>query len=396
MHPAARRLRRWPWIVAGATIALFAVANVVYPADEADLVFTVVFSAITLAFVLVGALLTSRVPGNLVGPLILGAGVTLAAVVAIGTFAVIATEIDGFPEGAIAIAGIVNDVGLAVPIVIVLVGVPLVFPDGHLLSKPWRWIVVLAVAALACTGFAALLGPGPVGSTGLPNPFHVPALAGVAEALDAFASWTSILGFGAAVAAVVIRYRQGDDIQRHQLKWLIAVAGVAAVAFPVSFIRSDSVMSDWTFMIGLVALFLFPLAIAAAVLRYRLYDIDRIISRSIAWAVISGLLLASFVVLVVGLQAALTGVTQGETLAVAMSTLIAFALFQPVRRTVQRAVDRRFDRARYDAHRTTESFADRLRNEVDLDTLAAELEATVHAAIRPTAASLWLPRREPR
>ncbi len=97
----------------------------------------------------------------------------------------------------------------------------------------------------------------------------------------------------------------------------------------------------------------------------------------------------------VGLQAALTGVTQGDTLAVAASTLVAFALFQPVRRTVQHAVDRRFDRSRYDAQLTAEAFAERLRDEVDLDTLATELERTVSSAIRPTAASLWLPGREP-
>ncbi len=105
--------------------------------------------------------------------------------------------------------------------------------------------------------------------------------------------------------------------------------------------------------------------------------------------------MAAFAILVVGLQAALTDVTQGETLAVAASTLVAFALFQPVRRTVQRAVDRRFDRSRYDAQLTADAFAERLRDEVDLDTLAAELERTVSGAIRPTAASLWLPGREP-
>ena len=126
---------------------------------------------------------------------------------------------------------------------------------------------------------------------------------------------------------------RGGEVERHQLKWLIAVAGVAAVAFPVAFIAPFSLVANAAFYTGLFALLALPLAIGIAILRYRLYDIDRIISRTIGWAVVSGLLVAAFAILVVGLQAALVGFTQGETLAVAASTLVAFALFQPVRRT---------------------------------------------------------------
>ena len=133
-----------------------------------------------------------------------------------------------------------------------------------------------------------------------------------------------------------------------------------------------------------------PLAIGIAVVRYRLYEIDRIISRTIGWALVTGLLVAVFIGGVLALQALLADFTQGQTLAVAASTLVAFALFQPVRRRVQRAVDRRFDRARYDGERTAAAFAERLRDEVDLVTLAAELQGTVGAAVRPTISSLWL------
>ena len=121
-----------------------------------------------------------------------------------------------------------------------------------------------------------------------------------------------------------------------------------------------------------------------------LVDIDRIISRTIAWALISGLLLGSFALLVVFLQTILVGVTQGDVLAVAASTLVAFALFQPVRRTVQRAVDRRFDRARYDGSRTTDAFSTRIRSEVDLDAVAGDLTGSVEYALRPRTMSLWL------
>ena len=288
-----------------------------------------------------------------------------------------------------------NEIGFVVPIIVVLIGVPLVFPDGHLLSPRWRWIVVLTAAALTGQIISLVFGPGPLGAQGIANPFAIPDLEPLLAALNALTNWTSIVGFTGAVLAVAIRYRRGAEVERHQLKWLVAVAGVAAVAFPVAFIAPFSLLANAAFYIGLLALLALPLAIGIAILRYRLYDIDRIISRTIGWAIVSGLLVAAFAILVVGLQAALAGITQGDTLAVAASTLVAFTLFQPVRRTVQHAVDRRFDRARYDAQLTVDAFAERLRDEVDLDTLATELERTVVGTMRPKAASIWLPGREP-
>jgi hypothetical protein len=387
--------RRWPWVVATATLVVFGLANVIYPAAEANRLFTAMFGAIIFAFVLVGALLSVRVPNNVIGPMLLGSGAMLAVTVALGTLAIVSATREDPPASIIAAALLVNDIGFVVPMIVVLIGVPLVFPDGHLLSPRWRWIVVLTVAALTAQAVSQVFGPDPIGAQELVNPFAIPALEPVLAALNAFANWTSIIGFTGAVLAVVVRYRRGGEVERHQLKWLIAVAGVAAVAFPVAFIVPLSPVADAAFFSGLLALLALPLAIGIAILRYRLYDIDRIISRTIGWAVVSGLLVAAFAILVVGLQAALAGVTQGDTLAVAASTLVAFALFQPVRRTVQRTVDRRFDRAGYDAQRTADAFAERLRDEVDLDTLAAELERTVVGTMRPSAAALWLPGREP-
>ena len=139
-----------------------------------------------------------------------------------------------------------------------------------------------------------------------------------------------------------------------------------------------------------MGLLLVPVSVWIAVTRYRLYEIDRLISRTIGWAIVTGILVAVFALLVVTLQALLTSVTEVNTLAVAASTLVAVALFQPLRRRVQRAVDRRFDRARYDGQRTTAVFADRVRNEVDLGTLRTALVATASEAVRPTGAGLWL------
>ena len=385
--------RRWPWVVALFALGTFFVANVLYPSGDADVVWTAMFSSIIVAFVVVGALLTARVPGNPIGPLILAAGALLATTIAIGTLAVVGAPRGTVPVEWLAIAAIVNDLGFLVPIVLILIGIPLIFPDGRLLSPRWRWIVVLAASALLAQAVAQVLTPGPLGAPEVPNPFAQPALGAVVNVLDTFASWSSIVGYTAAVLAVVIRYRRGDEVQRHQLKWLIAVAAVAAIAFPIAFIVPESPVADAAFIVGLLALFALPIAIAVAVLRYRLYDIDRLISRTIAWALISGLLVGAFVVLVVGLQALLADVIQGETLAVAMSTLGACALFQPVRGRVQRAVDRSFDRARYDAQRTADAFAERLRDDVDLEVLSGELQQTVVGAIRPTSVGIWLPNR---
>ena len=148
------------------------------------------------------------------------------------------------------------------------------------------------------------------------------------------------------------------------------------------------------FIVALVAAAGIPIAVGIAILRYRLYDIDRLISRTIGWAVVTAILGGVFIGGVVVMQTLLASLTRENTFAVAVSTLVAFALFQPLRRRVQRAVDRRFDRARYDGQRTTAVFADRVRNEVDLGTLHAELVATAADAVRPTGATLWLRTRQ--
>jgi hypothetical protein len=389
---APARARVWPWLVAALAIAALLLAILVDPSTDTDPIWGGLLALITIEFLFGGAVLVSRVPGNRVAAIMLWAGAILAGTVALGTISVLAAAHGDLP-GVAGIAGVLFDVGFGVALVMVLIGIPLTFPDGHLLSPRWRWIVVLVVVVNIGQAFGGFVRGEPLGPAQAINPYRVPALEPVAAALDAFASWTSFIAFGAAALAVVLRYRRGNEIERQQVKWLIAVSAVVAIAFPIALVLPPSSYSDFFLLVGLLALLALPVAIGVAILRYRLYDIDRIISRTIGWTLVSGLLVTAFAIVVVGLQATLAGVTQGDTLAVAASTLVAFALFQPVRRTVQRTVDRRFDRARYDAQRTVDAFAERLRDEVDLDTLAAELERTVAGTVRPTAASLWLPGR---
>jgi hypothetical protein len=381
--------------VAFSSLAVFAVGNVLYPSSDADPAFTVMFSAIIAAFVFVGALLVARVPGNRIGYLILGSGALLATTVLVGTLAIVGAEQGTIAPEIVAVATIVNDLGFLVAIVGIMVGIPLIFPDGRLLSPRWRAVVALVVLGLAADAVSQLLGPGPLAEGEVPNPFSVPALYPLTGLLDAVAS-ASVVAFVFAMLAVVVRYRRADETERHQLKWLIADAAVAAIALPVAFLAPEGVATEVALGIGLLATLALPLAIAVAVLRYRLYEIDRIISRTIAWALISGLVLVTFAVLVVALSALLANQAQGPTLAVAASTLGAYALFQPLRRRVQRAVDRRFDRARYDTARTAEVLGERLRETVELESLAGELAKAATGAVHPASTALWLAPRPAR
>ena len=280
-------------------------------------------------------------------------------------------------------------------IILALPGVALTFPTGTLPGPRWRWPVGLVVAMVAVYMVAIVIRPGPIGGGGPDNPLTpwLPAVSpNVFEILGALATIGSLslpLGAGLGVAAIVIRFRRSQGDQRQQLKWFLAAMAPAAVLLPIG---SSEVGVRFP-LINLVSVATVPIvavSVAVAILRFRLYDIDRIISRTIAYAVVTGLLAATFGTTILLLQAVLTAFTQGETIAVAASTLAVFALFQPVLRRVRRAVDRRFDRARYDGERTASAFSVRMRDATDLPTVAQDLDVTVRRAIAPSSVGLWL------
>jgi len=215
--------------------------------------------------------------------------------------------------------------------------------------------------------------------------------------LDALPVWVWALagpvgGFGTVlisvlgVAAVVSRYRRGAGVEREQLRWFVAAVLLAVVPITVSPLGGGPV----AFLLAVFGLLLVPVSVWIAVTRYRLYEIDRLISRGLSWAVVSGLLVAVYAGAILLLQTVLGDVIGGQTVAVAGSTLLAAALFQPLRRRVQTAVDHRFNRARYDAERTTTDFAERLRDEVDVDHLRTALAATANGAVHPSGVGVWL------
>ena len=203
----------------------------------------------------------------------------------------------------------------------------------------------------------------------------------------------TLLFTAAGVASMFVRLRRAQGVERAQLRWLVWSMAFIVVGFIVGLV------GDLVFVNGLggavwlpaiVAFCLPPVAIGIAILRYRLYEIDRIISRTISYGVITLVLASVFVVVVLAAQAVLGPLTGSSTIAVAGSTLLVAALFQPIRRRVQRLVDRRFNRTRYDAERIVAAFAKRLGDEVDLEALRSEILATVSAAVEPSSVSVWL------
>ena len=373
--------------VAAVAAVAFGLALVVW--EDRTVVDVVSYIAIPVTFGGVGATLTIRVPANPIGPLLLAATLGFAALVGGGAFAWYGVG-TGEITTATTIAGMLANLTFIPALVIVLVGVPLVFPDGRLLSPRWRWVAAAAVLAVGVAEVAAAFRlPVLLEGQALPNPLYIEGAAGWLGDADLLSSLMAIPIFAATVVSLVLRYRRGDDIQRHQLRWLAAAVSVAVVAWSVSFF-APLVGRSSVEAVGLLALNMIPVAIGIAIVRYRLYEIDRLISRGISYGLVTVLLLATYAAAVLVLRGPLGGIVGEGTVSVAISTLIVAALFQPVRHRVQRVVDRRFDRARIDGDRLSAAFSERLRDEMDMDAVVNDLASVIDASVRPTGVALWL------
>lgn len=287
-----------------------------------------------------------------------------------------------------------------------LFALTVVFPSGRLPRGRWglaAGIVLAAGVVLAVlTAFAPTLHLNPQGGAvaiSLANPFALaPDLPtwSLLPSPDVFVL-PIVLLLVAGVVSIIVRYRRSSGVLRLQLRWLVAAVSFMVVSVLTALVLLQ-VFGDRiggaAWVPAVVAYPMIPLAIAIAVLRYRLFEIDRLISRTIAYAVVIGLLGALFVVLILGLQALLQPFTQGQTVAVAASTLTVAAVFQPVLRRVRRTVDHRFDRARYDGDRTATAFSQRLRDETDLAAVTSDLTGTARAALSPTTLGVWIRRNE--
>jgi hypothetical protein len=360
-----------------------------------DLTVDVLLGALAvLALAAVGTILATRVPANAVGWLLLVAGFLLGVRLLAFDYEVASREIlSGSWPGTDVAAWLDNNL-LGPPLAILVLVIPLVYPDGRLLSRRWRWLVGLIVVMTA-SGVLAWFRPGLIPFTNVDNPFGILGMEPLLDVLVPATRLATVLAVPCALASVVIRFRRGDAVERTQLKWLLTATAMAGIALLVSALTAAVgaiALAIPAYSIGLLAFSALPVAIGIAVLRYRLYEIDRIISRTIGWAIVTGLLVSVFAAGVVALQMAFADLTQGNTIAVAVSTLAVAALFQPLRRRVQHAVDRRFDRARYDTQRTVDAFAERLRDEVALDAVEADLRGTITGSVKPSSYALWLRR----
>jgi hypothetical protein len=377
------------WGLTGASLVLRAVNDPT--ADVADELLTRLGWG---AYPTVGAVIVARRPHNRIGWLCCAVGLLLGPAFFAQDYAWYAlVHEQGSLPGGLAMAW----VGLWPWYVVLglLSFVLLLFPSGHLASPRWRPVAWVAAAATACLGLSAAFRPRPLsgkGLEGLTNPLSIQDAEAIFKVLEA-----AVLVIGLvtilAVASMVGRFRRAHGDERQQLKWFAAAAALSVLVW-VAFIApqfADRAPVAVRIVIVAIWLMAIPVAIGVAMLRYRLYDIDRLINRTVVYALLTALLgtIYAGVVLVFG---QLFGGAAGNppSWAVAGATLAVAALFQPARQRIQQAVDRRFNRRRYDLAETIEAFSTRLRDEVDLDTLSTELLAVVEQTMQPSKLSMWL------
>jgi hypothetical protein len=396
--PDARlaRPRRWPGVVAWTLWALAMVAWLVVPwldqqlrhSGRPDLTQWDLRPGVALVTAAtVGAVLASRRPAHPVGWLLLAA---VAANLASGAAAqYLAWGL--LPGGALPAT---RYVALSYPAgagggLLLLGFVLLLTPSGKLPSPRWRWWASAMVAVPVLLLVLVTLAPGSVDTSQQVHgsPFDLLGLGGALLVVNQLALAFTTLAVAVCAGSLVARFRRADGVERQQLRWvalaaalLVAAAGAALVGLAVG----ATEVVTWAISAWAAGL---PLALGAAVLRYRLYDLDRIISRTLAYGLLTLLLGLGYAAVVLGLGRLLP---QDSSLVVAAATLAVAAVFQPARRRIQQAMDRRFNRRRHDAAETIQAFSTHLRDQLDLDTLRAELLAVVDQTMQPTQASLWL------
>ena len=358
---------------------------------------------LSAALAAVGLVVARRQPSNPVGWLLTATAASVLTTSATSMYALLAYRM-GHPGLPLAPAAPVVEAVTGTLSEVLLPIAVLLFPDGRLPSPRWRWVLAaytaLAVLLLALLGrqaIAAVTSP-PIrvdSGGGLLALDHAPKLAWEA-AVSQVSKVAYVLFWLLVVGRQVSAWRRAGGERRQQLKWLLtgaAVAGVALVGFAVvdglPNAASSAAVQAADDVFGLLVGAL-PVSIGVAILKYRLYDIDRIISRTLAYAIVTGLLIGVYA----GLVLLATQVLRfHSTVAVAAATLAAAALFNPVRRRVQRIVARRFNRARYDADQTVAVFAARLKDAVDLDSIRGDLADVVRQALEPAHVSVWVSRR---
>ena len=355
-----------------------------------------VASVVMLAFPTVGVLIATRQPANAIGWLFLATGVSAAledVLLGYATHSLLADP-GSLPAGAA--MGVLADVLWVPTLVCGITFLFLLFPDGRLPAPGWRWLVRFTIALAAGYAIGTIFLPGPLYyfEEVARNPFGVEALRPVAQAAVDLGGMLVLPTAMAGMVGLGVRFRRSGRQERQQIKWLFLLAAVFAPLTPLLVVLSEAdvklggiVIADVLFEVPLVAI---PVCVGVAILRYRLYDVDVVINRTLVYAGLTVILAGAYFGCVLLFQLALSPVTEESGLAVAGSTLAVAALFRPARARIQAAVDQRVYRRRYDAQRTLDAFTSRLRDELDLDALGADVRAVVRETVQPAHVSLWL------
>jgi hypothetical protein len=390
------RLAAWlGWAIFGLAVLLYVVAltlNLRRPQSAqlsqttGDLVFALTF----LPFGWLGARIVPRQPQQLMGWLLCAMGLQSGLIGFASEYAIygLVTRPGAVP-GAAAMAWLTF---WAAPVVLLLLAALLVlFPTGRPPSPRWRWVLWLAGLGnlLFVLSSLSLWPRRGVALLGIRSPEPTGGLM-VAYIVGTAAAMVAVL---AAAVSLVVRFRRARGVERQQLKWLAYAGALAVLGFPLlvaaeGVVRAPELVAD---VAAAVLILPIPVAVGVAVLRYRLYDIDRLINRTLVYGLLTALLGSVYAGAVLVLGQLFGGISaQPPSWAVAGATLAVAALFQPAPRRIQTVVDRRFNRRKYNAAKTVETFSARLRDQIDLDTLAGELIAVTDKTMQPTTVSLWL------
>jgi hypothetical protein len=349
------------------------------------------FVVLSLAYACVGAVVAARAPENPIGWIFCVTGLAFGLATLSYEYARYGLYATAQP-----LAGASLAAGLPTETIAALLGLTvLLFPDGRLPSRRWRPAATSLLLAMALLAATDVLRPGRLDEpfAAVSNPLGVPGWRRAMDVVNVGGWFLVIVGTAAAAVSVAVRLRRARGVERQQLKLVLAVGVVVAAVTALD-------MSSWglwahgdlQIRIGLigVAFAAFPVAAGVAILRYRLYDIDVVINRTLVYGALTATLAAAYLGSVLLLQLVLQPLTESSSLAIAASTLAVAALFRPARSNIQALVDRRFYRRRYDTQRTLEAFAGRLRDEVALDALSTELRSVVTETMQPAHVSLWL------